>query len=149
MYLNIRMLILPSNNSMEQTKYIVLYDAQCNFCNYWVRYIIKRDRKDVFRFSALSSNTGKTLLQQYQINPKIDTVVLIKNGSYFTKSTAALHIMKTLGGLSSILFPWILLPVAFRDFIYDRIAKYRYHWFGKSDCVIIPPQKIKHKFLDL
>jgi len=133
---------------MNNLKHIILFDAQCNFCNFWVGYILKRDRRDIFHFSPLSSETGKNLLQQYQINPTIDTIVLIEGKKYFIKSTAALRILKSLAGLNIVFYGLIILPAFIRDFIYDIVAKYRYKWFGKSECEFIPHSEIKHKFLD-
>jgi predicted DCC family thiol-disulfide oxidoreductase YuxK len=126
-------------------KHIVLFDGECNFCNYWVNYIIKRDKKDAFRFSSLQSTIGKELLKQHKISSTIDSVLLIKQNIPYIKSTAALKIAQSLGGTTSILYPLIVIPRFIRDFFYDIIAKYRYKWFGKSNCEFIPTQK--NKFL--
>ncbi|MDZ7623278.1 MAG: DCC1-like thiol-disulfide oxidoreductase family protein [Ignavibacteriaceae bacterium] len=46
------------------------------------------------------------------------------------------------------LFPLIILPKFFRDFIYDMIAKNRYKLFGKRESCRIPTENDKLKFLE-
>jgi predicted DCC family thiol-disulfide oxidoreductase YuxK len=46
-----------------------------------------------------------------------------------------------------ILYPIIILPKFFRDFVYDLIAKNRYKLFGKTDSCRIPTEEEKLKFL--
>ena len=36
-------------------KKIILFDGVCNLCNSSVQYVIKYDKKDVFRFVAIQS----------------------------------------------------------------------------------------------
>ena len=64
-------------------KSIILFDGDCNFCNYWVKYVIERDKKDKFRFTSLQSDTGKELLKQYNLKDDLETVVLIENNKAF------------------------------------------------------------------
>lgn len=132
---------------MEPSKHIILFDGECNLCSFWVNYVIKKDEKDLFRFTSLQSERGKTLLLKYKVDSVIDSVVLIENEKIYIKSTAAFRILKTLGGFKSMFYGLVIVPRVFRDFIYDVIAKYRYQWFGKGDCEFIPNQNMKNKFL--
>ncbi len=115
-------------------KNIIIYDGECNFCAFWVNYVINRDKKGVFYFVSLQSEKAKELFKVYKIDISLDTLVLIENNSFYIKSTAALHILKTLGGFKSIFYGLRIFPVSVRDFCYDIIAKNRYKWFGKSSC---------------
>ncbi|MFC4096686.1 thiol-disulfide oxidoreductase DCC family protein [Euzebyella saccharophila] len=134
---------------METTKQIILFDGVCNLCNNAVQFVIKRDKKDVFRYAALQSEVGQQLTKERGIDTsKVDSIILIDPGTaYYTKSTAALEIGKKLRGyrgLSSILL-WI--PSTIRDIVYDFIAKNRYKWYGKKDQCMIPTPELKAKFL--
>lgn len=126
---------------------IILFDGTCNFCSFWVKYILKRDKKKVFRLASLQANIGQELLQKHHINSKIDAIVLIEHGRVYIKSTAALRILKTLGGVTAIFYGLIIIPPFVRNFVYDVIAKYRYQWFGKLACEFVPNQHIKDRFL--
>jgi len=130
-------------------KQIILFDGVCNFCNFWVNFVIERDKKDLFRFAALQSEKAKELTSKFKFDTsKLDTFILIAVNKLYTKSTAALMICKQLNGLVKILYPLIILPKFFRDFIYDLIAKNRYKIFGRRESCRILTVDDKLKFLE-
>lgn len=135
---------------IPKNKKIILFDGVCNFCNASVRFIIKRDKKDVFRFASLESDLGQKLTDERGIDTsKIDSIILIDPGNaYYIKSTAALEISKELSGLYPALSVFQVLPEGFRNLIYDFVAKNRYKWFGKSETCPMPTEEEKSKFLD-
>lgn len=58
-------------------KKIILFDGVCNLCEASVQFVIKYDKKDVFRFVALQSDLGKELIKHIGLdNKNIDSVVL-------------------------------------------------------------------------
>ena len=136
-------------------KKIILFDGVCNFCNFWVNFIIDHDKKDFFRFAALQSETGQNILKQinlktnnfWQSQGLPDSLILVDKQDYFIKSSAALIILKHLSGFWKILFVFIIIPRPIRNFIYDLIAKNRYKIFGKKDVCRIPNEKEKGKFI--
>lgn len=128
---------------------IILFDGVCNFCNHWVNFIIKRDKKKQFRFASLQSETARRLLANYQYdNKSIDTVILIEEGKIYTHSTAAIRICKKLSGSWPLLYCLIIFPRFIRDWQYKFVAKRRYAWFGKSETCRIPSAGEKELFLD-
>nr|WP_297788678.1 thiol-disulfide oxidoreductase DCC family protein [uncultured Allomuricauda sp.] len=135
---------------MENGKKIILFDGVCNLCNSSVQFVIKRDKKDLFRYAALQSEVGQKLVNQRHIDTsKVDSIILIEPGvAYYTKSDAALEIAQELGGIWKLtgVFSWI--PTSIRNAIYDFVAKNRYKWFGKKDACMIPTPELKAKFLD-
>ncbi|MEM9362163.1 MAG: thiol-disulfide oxidoreductase DCC family protein [Bacteroidota bacterium] len=134
---------------MEKDKKLILFDGVCNLCNGAIQFVIKRDKKDTFRYAALQSEIGKKLIEERGIDTsKVDSIILIEPGvAYFTKSDAALHIAQEFGGLWKALgiFTWI--PRIIRDGVYDFIAKNRYKWFGREDACMIPTPELQAKFL--
>lgn len=133
---------------MQQTKDIVLFDGVCNLCNSAILFIIKRDKKDRFRFAPLESKLGKELLDQHGINPlEIDSIVLVSGDSAFAKAGAALRISKHLSGLWPLLYCFIIVPKFISNLVYDFIARNRYKWFGKKESCMIPTPELKSKFL--
>ena len=127
---------------------LILFDGVCNFCSFWVNFVIKRDKNDIFRFAALQSETGMQYLKLFGINiTDPDTFVLIEGKEYFIKSTAALKVAWELKSWLKISYPLIFLPISFRDFLYDLIAKNRYKIFGKKDVCRIPTAEEKMKFI--
>lgn len=136
-------------SELPQNKKIILFDGVCNLCNSTVQFVSKYDKKDVFRFVALQSELGEKIIKYIGIaNQNIDSVVLYEpNVAYYYKSDAALQIAKNLGGFFHLGTVFRILPIGFRNFIYDYVAKNRYKWFGeKVDCMI-PTKEIASKFL--
>ncbi|UII75761.1 thiol-disulfide oxidoreductase DCC family protein [Flagellimonas sp. HMM57] len=134
---------------MEKEKKIILFDGVCNLCNGVIQFIIKRDKKDLFRYAALQSETGIRLTRERGINTsKIDSFILIEPGvAYFTKSDAALRIGQDFGGLWKVLAIFTWIPTSFRNVVYDFIARNRYRWFGRKDACMIPTPELQAKFL--
>ncbi|HSP12311.1 MAG TPA: thiol-disulfide oxidoreductase DCC family protein [Salegentibacter sp.] len=135
---------------IPKDKKIVLFDGVCNLCNGAVTYIIKHDKKDVFRFASLQSEIGRQLVSERGMDPNdLDTIVLIEPGvAYYRKSTAALEISKDLSGGASFLQHFWFIPESLRDGIYNFVANNRYKWYGKKDQCMIPTPELKSKFLD-
>jgi predicted DCC family thiol-disulfide oxidoreductase YuxK len=79
---------------------------------------------------------------------EFESFVLIENGKVYKKSAASLRVMNKL--------PWYwkeaqifgIIPTAFRDAIYDFIAKRRYKWFGKKEQCTVPTPEMRNRFLD-
>ncbi|WP_425237137.1 thiol-disulfide oxidoreductase DCC family protein [Ulvibacterium sp.] len=134
---------------MEKDKKVILFDGVCNLCNNSVQFIIKRDRKDVFRYAALQSEIGKELLAERNIDTsKVDSIILIEPGvAFYTKSDAALEIGRSFGGAWILLSVFYLIPSSLRNIVYDFVAKNRYRWFGRKDACMIPTPDLKAKFL--
>jgi predicted DCC family thiol-disulfide oxidoreductase YuxK len=132
-----------------QNHHIILFDGVCNFCNFWVNFIIDRDKDDIFRFAALQSEAGQKLLNKFNLKTDdFDTFILIKGETYFTKSTAALKIARKLNYPVKVLYYFIFIPKFLRDLLYSLIAINRYKFFGKRDICRIPSENEKEKFLE-
>ncbi len=128
---------------------IILFDGVCNVCNGAVQFIIKRDKKNHFRFASLQSSEGQKLLAHHELPVNdFNSFVLVENGRAYTRSTGALKVTKKLSGLWSLLYGFIVVPKFVRDNIYNLIAKNRYKWFGKKDSCMIPTPEIMAKFLN-
>lgn len=130
-------------------KKIILFDGVCNLCDKSVQYIIKKDKKDIFRFVAIQSTLGQQIISNLKIDTlKIDSIILYESSiTYYYKAQAALRIAKQLGGIISILSIFLMLPNSFLNLFYDIIAKNRYQWFGKKDSCMVPNPKLNYKFL--
>ncbi len=130
-----------------ENKKIILFDGVCNLCNNSVNFIIRRDIKSIFLFAPLQSNFGEVLTAKMNIPQKIDSIILISENKYYIKSDAVIEIIKQLKWYWRMLIIIKILPLKFRDFLYDFIANSRYKWFGKRDSCMIPDGNVKSRFL--
>ncbi len=128
---------------------IVFFDGVCNFCNYWVSFAIKRDRKKKLKFTTLQGKTTKELFEQYKINiTSLNSVILIDKGKVYTQSSAAIRICKYLNGGWKLFYGLMIIPKFIRDFFYNIIARNRYKWYGKRDECMVPTPELRERFLD-
>ncbi|MEM6734843.1 MAG: DCC1-like thiol-disulfide oxidoreductase family protein [Bacteroidota bacterium] len=137
------------DTSNKVTYPILFFDGVCNLCNDSVKFVIRHDKNDFFRFASLQSHTAKELLPEHLTKENdLQGIVLLKNRELYEKSTAALLVAKKLSGLWPILYVFIIIPKPIRDKIYDFIARNRYRWFGKKDQCMIPSPEMKLRFID-
>ncbi len=134
---------------MKDIERLVLFDGVCNFCNFWIKFALKRDRKGKLKFGSLQGETAQRLLPQYGIDPFVITsVIFIEDGIAYHESTAALKICRHLGGGWKLLYALIIIPTFIRDGIYKWIAKNRYKWFGKQESCMLPTAEQRARFVD-
>jgi len=127
---------------------IILFDGVCNFCNTSINFIIRQDKKKVFRFAALQSGAGKEFLEKYNL-PKdyLESFILIDKGKVYKSSTAGLRMYNKLPWYWKWLQVFWIVPKFIRDGVYNVIAKNRYKWFGKKEECMIPNEDIKNRFI--
>ena len=135
---------------IPKDKKIILFDGVCNLCDSSVQFIIKHDKKDVFRFVALQSDLGQEIIKHIGIDTKnMDSIILYEPGiAYYYKSEAVLEIAKELRWNFSFRTIFSIFPTSFSNRIYDYIAKNRYKWYGKKESCMIPTEELKSKFLE-
>jgi predicted DCC family thiol-disulfide oxidoreductase YuxK len=127
---------------------LILFDGVCNLCNSSVDFIIRRDKKGVFKFASLQSTLGQQVLEKFQLSQdSFSSVILLKNGKIYQKSTAALLIAHELSGVWALLYGFMLVPALIRNAVYDWIARNRYRWFGKKETCRLPTPGEKSRFL--
>nr|WP_130733967.1 DCC1-like thiol-disulfide oxidoreductase family protein [Flavobacterium sp. J27] len=135
--------------NLPKEKQIILFDGVCNLCESSVQFIIKRDKKDLFRFVAIQSELGQQIIKHIGIDTsKTDSIILyIPEKAYYYKAEAALQISKRLKGVYAILGYLSFIPNPIKNTVYDYIAKNRYKWYGKKESCMIPTPELKAKFL--
>jgi predicted DCC family thiol-disulfide oxidoreductase YuxK len=138
---------------MQQTETIqhpvILFDGVCNLCSGAVQFIIKRDKKNLFKFASLQSAFGQDVLNKYNLpTHELSSFILLENDGIYTRSTGALKVAKQLSGGWPLLYAFIIVPRFIRDGVYNYVAKNRYRWFGKKQECWLPTPTLKNKFLN-
>jgi predicted DCC family thiol-disulfide oxidoreductase YuxK len=138
-----------TNLPTYQLSPVILFDGVCNLCNGFVQFVIARDPAGRFQFAALQSDSARRLLARLDgLGGIPDSIVLVDNGRVYTRSSAALRIA------SGLRFPWslaralIVVPRPLRDWLYDRVARHRYQWFGRKDVCMVPTAESRARFLE-
>lgn len=134
-------------NSKE--KKTIIFDGVCNFCNWAVNFIIKRDKQKIFMFASSQSVSGRSILTKHGIdNIGDDSIILIKGDEYLIRSDAVLEIFKYLGSGWKYTKYLRIFPRKLRDWGYSVFAKHRYSFFGKRDSCMNPSDDVKERFLE-
>ena len=141
---------------MTDAPVIVVYDGVCGLCNRLNRFLIARDRNDVFRLASLQSVVAHSLLQRHGLlADNLDTFYLVVDAGsprerIFSRSEAVVEIMRRLGPpWSAVGGVFALLPRFLRDWHYNQVAKNRYRIFGHYDVCPLPAEKDRRKFIEV
>lgn len=113
-----------------------------------VNFVIRQDKKRIFRFAPLQSPPAQAALKEYSLpQENYDSFVFISAGIAYLHSTAALKVMS--------LLPWYwqwtkifwLVPRFIRDAAYRYVARNRYRWFGQKETCMVPEASVRNRFL--
>ncbi|MCW3127422.1 MAG: hypothetical protein JWO03_3080 [Bacteroidetes bacterium] len=127
---------------------LIVFDGVCNLCNGAVQFVINHDPAGRFMFTSLQSEAGQKILKDNNLPPDdFDSFIYIRDQKLHQRSTAALKVIRDIGGFWKLLYAFIIIPRPIRDWVYDRIAKSRYSLFGKRDSCMIPTPELRKKFL--
>lgn len=133
-------------NTGNTNRPVLFFDGMCNLCNASVQFIIRHDKKQQFLFAPLQSEAGTKALQHFAGNSP-DSLILLQDGQYFTRSSAALRVARSLSGLWPLLYGLIIIPPFLRDAVYNLIARNRYKWFGRQNACMMPTKELNDRFL--
>lgn len=128
-------------------KCLIIYDGYCRLCNWWVRFLLKHDRNDVFRF-VQNDKISSDVIRSQILNTIHETLVVQYSGHFYYASDAIIQISRIMP------FPWRMfritsfIPKALRDRVYFWVARNRLKVFGKYEACPLIPDEIKHKFPD-
>jgi predicted DCC family thiol-disulfide oxidoreductase YuxK len=134
---------------MKKDKHIVLFDGECNLCNTVVQFIIKHDRKKIFRFASLQSDFGQAIAAQYNLpRDNFETFIYLDDDSIYFKSAAALKVSRDLGYPYRLLYAFIVLPRFVRDAVYMMVSRNRHRLFGNNASCMMPTRELAGKFVE-
>jgi len=135
-------------SNLNDKSNIIFFDGVCNFCNFWVKYVVINDRDAVFYFSSLQSEFSRNFLTKNKIKYDFETIIFLTEGRFLKESNAIVSILFKIGGFNRLLSRIIKhLPVKLRDGIYKFISRNRYRLFGKKEYCMIPDQNLNKRFL--
>ena len=141
--------------------HLVLFDGHCGLCDGIVQFLLRHDRRRVFRFAPLQSPTGREIVRRAGGDPSVPSsfyvVAEFATGSedpglrtnVFTKSRAVLFVADQLGWPWRAAVVFRIVPNAVRDWFYDLVARSRYRVFGRYDKCVIPGPESRDRFVDL
>lgn len=126
---------------------IVFFDGYCILCSKFINFLLKKDKNKCLYYASQQSDFGKEIIKDVLSETNTEGVAFFKSGKVYIKSSAIIRILSQLGVLWKLSMILFIIPPVLRNFIYDRIAKNRYSWFGKTNSCYIPQNAFKKQFL--
>ena len=124
---------------------IIIYDGVCVLCNKYIKWVLDRDKENLFLITNLQSDFTEKKFPKLR---KIDSVaVIMKDGEIIQKSKAVNHILKSINRLILLRIILNILPLSVSNFFYNIVAKSRYKMFGKYDSCLLPEPEYKSRFI--
>jgi predicted DCC family thiol-disulfide oxidoreductase YuxK len=77
-----------------------------------------------------------------------DSNLLVLEGRVYTELDAFIEIARRFDGFWRLMPILYVIPRPLRDWLYLRIARNRYRWFGKRDTCYLPTPELAARFLD-
>lgn len=128
---------------------IIFFDGVCNYCNGFIRFLIRNDPKENLKFSSIQSTFAKRVFKQESIKNELSTIIFIEGKRIFYRSNAIIEILKKSNSKLRVLgFIIKIVPFFIREYVYEFVAKNRYSIFGKLEECIVPDKEINHLFFD-
>lgn len=132
----------------DKTNPVVVFDDLCVLCTSALHFMIRKDRRNTLRYAGINSDVMKNLQLPNDRKMSTQSVILIEEGKFYTKSDAFIRIMKHLGGWYHFFQVFLVVPKFIRNAVYDLIAKNRYSWWGKRTECYIPQLYEKYLFTE-
>jgi len=125
-----------------------VFDGVCALCSGWVRFLLRHDRRGVFRFAAMQDPVGRGLLVAHGIDPDDPVSFLLVDGAQvWHDSDGVIEVVRRLGRVWRTVTLLKIVPRAARDAAYRALARNRYRVFGRRDSCMLPPVGARDRFL--
>jgi len=139
---------LPGPRTAPTDRPIVFFDGVCGLCNRFVDWVIRRDGRGRFVFAPLQGATARAMgVEPRTEDPALWSIVLVDASGVRKRSDAVLLIAAELGGAYRLATTVRWIPRPLRDWVYDRIARRRYRFFGKRAACRVPTEAEQDRFL--
>jgi predicted DCC family thiol-disulfide oxidoreductase YuxK len=136
---------------------LVIYDGHCGLCNGWVRWLLRRDRRDRLRFAASQSEKAAGLLARHAeaLEPGgTPGTVLVFRNPLDQREQPLSQLAATLAVLRELPLPWPAvaamlgwIPRFLSDPVYRLVARWRYRIWGRLESCPLPIPEDRERFL--
>ena len=120
---------------------VAFMDGDCALCAFGARMIDRLDRRGDIRICPVSTPLGQAVLAHFGLSPDDpESWLYIEEGRVWRDFDAMARVGQRSGGWGHLLRLLLVIPKPLRDWLYTRIARNRYAFFGRSDlCTMAPP----------
>jgi len=138
----------PAVPEFRDDRPIIIFDGHCALCSGWAQFVLRHDRRSVYRLLRAQSPLGRALYVHYGLDPEdYQTNILLADGIAWFESEGSIRMAEGLG------WPWSLagciriLPRPVCDRLYAFVARNRLRFFGKRETCYAPKACDQDRFL--
>jgi predicted DCC family thiol-disulfide oxidoreductase YuxK len=138
----------PAVPKFADDRPVIIFDGHCVLCSRSAQFVLRHDGRGIYRLLAAQTPLGHALYVHYGLDPHdYESMILIADGVAWLKSEAVIRIAQGLR------LPWSLaailrvLPRAWRDRLYNVLARNRYRVFGRRATCYLPDPRDADRFL--
>jgi predicted DCC family thiol-disulfide oxidoreductase YuxK len=140
--------------SMPNGRILIIYDGNCGFCNYSVRWLVRHDKKDALRFAPAGHSACKSILYSHNLFIEATKTIICVMWHEKDKEIIYLRSDAVLKSISCLPAPWpfianilYIIPHMIRDNIYQLLARHRYLIWKRQDICTLPTPEERSHFL--
>ena len=138
----------PAVPGFPDDKALIVFDGECVLCSGLARFVLRRDRDFVFRLTTAQSPVGQALFRHYGLDTEtLATNLVLIDGTPYGKLDTVAAVGRRLGGGWRLLSMLRFIPRPVGDWLYDGIARNRYHLFGRYSRCPAPEPRWRERFI--
>lgn len=138
----------PNVPAFDDGRPVVFMDGECALCTFGARAIARLDRKREFRICPIQSPLGRAVLRHYGLDPcDPDSWLYLRDGKADVALDAIIGAGRRLGGAGRAMSAFYVLPRPVRDWLYRRMARNRYRWFGRAEMCALPDPELRRRLM--
>jgi predicted DCC family thiol-disulfide oxidoreductase YuxK len=138
----------PAVPKFPDDRPIIIFDGYCALCSGWAQFVLRHDRRAVYRLLRAQSPLGRSLYVHYGLDPEdYQTNILIADGIAWFESEGSIRMAEGLGWPWSLAGCMRILPRPVRDRLYAFVARNRLRFFGKREACYAPEACDRDRFL--
>ncbi len=151
-------LLVVGSTHQSDDRLLVIFDGHCRLCNRSVRWLLRRDRRDRFRFAPSGSPHVADLLAHHGLSTpdaaSVPGTILVVRHPGEPQEQALDRSDAVVALLSELPNPWPvvgailrLVPRLLRNLGYQVIARWRYRIWGRLEQCPLPSPEDRSRFL--
>jgi predicted DCC family thiol-disulfide oxidoreductase YuxK len=138
----------PAVPSFADDQPIIVFDGHCVMCSAFARFVLRHDKAGRFRLLPAQTPLGEALYRHYGLDPhNYETNILIQDGRAWFKSEGSIRMARGLGAPWSFASVLRVLPLRWRDGLYELLARNRLRLFGRREVCYLAEPGMEGRFL--
>lgn len=138
----------PNVPAFDDAAPIAFMDGACALCTFGARMILALDKRGDIRICPVQTALGRAMLQHYGVTvDDPETWLFLDNGVALDGFDAMIRVGRRSGGWGHLLGLLAGLPRPLRRWLYRRVARNRYAYFGRADLCALPDPRLRARLM--